>query len=363
MSFSRRASIVAAGALLVASATSHAEGPTDTTASSLAPARRVLLVVAGDVAESEAVAQVARELLARLQLELSFATAARIELRTVTAPATADPALLARAWIDLTDPAEAALYVLDPRHDRLLSRRVPRAGGELAREALGHILETTCEGLLTGASIGDPRDRVAASLRAAEAPPPPPLPPPPATEPRLPRFELGAGYRAHILGAEAWIVHGPGLVALVRGSLGGHALAATVEASMSWPVTTDSMPGAVRLQLWAGRALGWVERCPSPRLALRLGVGGGMDVVHVEPRAVSTGWVMLAGSRTLVLPIATAALAFEIRVARRAAVSAALLLDIDTSGTRYSFMNGDTEHVVLRPWPVRPGVAIGWAFP
>ena len=59
--------------------------------------------------------------------------------------------------MDLRAPARGVLWIVDPAHDRVLVRELDRSRGreELSREELGHILETSTEGLLAGAELLD----------------------------------------------------------------------------------------------------------------------------------------------------------------------------------------------------------------
>src|SRR5260221_1509259 len=124
--------------------------------------RQVLLVVAADPGEAQRLGQVAAELLGRLSGRVRTGGVGRIDVGEIGGPMPPLPAYLARLFVDLREPTQATLWIVDPVHDRILVRRLPRAPGseELAREELGHILETSIEGLLSGAEIGLPRAQV-----------------------------------------------------------------------------------------------------------------------------------------------------------------------------------------------------------
>jgi hypothetical protein len=339
-----------------------------------APAGEVALeVAAADARDSDALAQVARELLGRLGLEVRAQLVARVDLAAVVAPpragSTPEP-LLARVWVDWRTPGRATLYLLDTRRDRVLVRQVerPTGGEELAREELGHILETACEGLLAGSEVGEPRAGVAPRLL-------PPSPattvvaeaaPPPATGP--PRAQVALLYEAGALGGGATYTHGPEASLFV--ALGARrpvpwrwGLWSTAQLRLPVHATDDTGAG-VDLEAGALRVLLALEHAWTERATGRAGVGVGVDVVRARPEAQAPDVAVLNPAFTRSFAIGRAALAVDLRLARRTWLVASVAADVDVTGQRYAFARGGGgQELVLKPWIVRPAAALGLAFP
>ncbi len=338
----------------------------------------VLEIAAGEARESESLAQVARELLGRLSVEVRATQVARIDLAAIAATPRAgtsaagageDPPL-ARVWIDWRVTGRATLYLLDARRDRLLVRQVERpvGGEELAREELAHILQTACEGLLAGGEVGVPRAALEPLLAPAAAAPPPPVVVSAAAPERAavgvgPRWQVAVLYEAALLAAEAPVTHGPTVAAFAGGRAGAPRFGVWATAQLRVPVHADGVSVGVAMQSGALRTLFAYERPMSARAAFRIGVGGGVDVVRATPETTVPERAVLEGPRTLALAVARAAASVDVRIGARAALVAALAVDVDVSGQRYVFARGAGEQLVLQPYLVRPSVAVGVAFP
>jgi hypothetical protein len=335
----------------------------------------MLEIAAADARDSEALAQVARELLGRLSVDVRASLVARVDLAAVVAPPRAADAAhppLARVWIDWRTPGRATLYLLDARRDRVLVRQVerPPGGEELAREELGHILETACEGLLVGGDVGVPRAGVAPLLM------PPPTRPPAVTATAAPamagedgpaRVQLALLYEAATLAPGARVTHGP--EASIFLGLGGRGARAWrwglwSTAQLRVPVHAGDEQGAgARLETGALRVLLALERPLSARVMGRAGLGAGVDVVHARPEAMTPELAVLDPAFTRAFTVGRAAVALDVRLSRRSWLVAVLAADVDVTDQRYVFARGAGEDVVLRPWVVRPAAALGLAFP
>jgi hypothetical protein len=120
----------------------------------------------------------------------------------------------------------------------------------------------------------------------------------------------------------------------------------------------------VELEAGALRALLALERPLSERATGRAGLGGGVDVVRARPEAASPDLAVLEPAFTRAFAVGRAALAIDLRLARRTWLMAAVAADVDVTGQRYVFSRGGGgEELVVRPWIVRPAAALGLAFP
>jgi hypothetical protein len=136
-------------------------------------------------------------------------------------------------------------------------------------------------------------------------------------------------------------------------------------AQLRLPVRAADESGAgVDLEAGALRVLFALEHPWSERATGRAGVGIGVDVVRARPEASTADVAILEPAFIRSFAVGRAAVALDLRLARRTWLVAALAADVDVTGQRYAFARGGGgESVVLRPWIVRPAAALGLAFP
>jgi hypothetical protein len=261
------------------------------------------------------------------------------------------PAALAHVWIDFTK-SPAVLVLLDAKLERGLLRRASRArGDEIAREEIGHVLETAIEGLLAGMTIGIDREdllgrppsKKTTSEAAIARSTPMPL------EPASPwHVRSGGLYGIDAFGAGT-AIHGPGVTldVLHRIGLGGRILA-----QARFPAQIAVSPITLRLESWAvrGGALG-VLRFGAWSLEALLGAG--FDVEHVVPTATSSGGIARSSLRVSPLLRASIALAFG---APRVAL--AFGLDVDLGNTAFESASGPMRATLFSSNVARPGVVV-----
>jgi hypothetical protein len=127
-----------------------------------APANgRIAYVVAsGEAEDTAAIEVVVRELVAGLPVELRWSTASGIDIGQVLAQHAPDGQVAARAWLDLSNPRRARIYVANAQDKRFVVRVVPLNDGydEVGREVIGHIVEFALDAFLSGAEVGVSRD-------------------------------------------------------------------------------------------------------------------------------------------------------------------------------------------------------------
>jgi hypothetical protein len=335
----------------------------------------VEIAIAASDADADAFKGVVRDLLERLHVELHFARIERVDPHDVVSPrrpAEHEKVPVARVWLDLETPTRATLYVVDQPWERILVRHVPRPADreEVTREALGHILETAVEALLHGGRLGISREEAEPLLvppRPHNAPTPARTPLPDVEKPPAPptplRFELGALYEAGSYAKEAALAHGPELSFVVERRSGSLRPGAWLTAQYRLPLIADfpSSTGA-RLDVGALRLLASADVDWIPTISLRFGIGGGLDVVHLEPRAGSAT-TTLAPAQTFAIPIVRLDGAIRWALAEDLAALFGLALDVDGSGTRYTVERTNARETVLSPWPVRPALFVGISAP
>jgi hypothetical protein len=351
-SFAELCVLAAAASILLVSTLARAEPQ---------PPPEVSLVIAAEPRAADEIELVVRELLARLSVGVQVSQVARIDTREIASPPPLQRPLLARVWIDFKKPGRATLYLLATAQDRLLVRTVDRApsGDEMAREELGHILETSAEGLLSGANVGVPRAEAISLLEPAEQKLPPS--PPPVRSETVPWWQLGALYELSALSSQVHVTHGPMLSALFRTQVQKALVGLWATAQYRLPVEAGTAPVGATLASGALRLLATTDIRLSSVLTLRLGLGGGTDLVRAQARA-STGFVS-ESPHLRAVGVGRASIGLEARVASSAILWLNTAADLDPSSTTYVVDTRAGEELVLKPWAVRPAVAVGAAFP
>ena len=315
----------------------------------------VQVFIAAAPAERTALAQVIRELLEPLAVDVQIAAAARIEQNRVASAPDNASGEAAIAFVDALEPGRSTLYLVDPKRDRVYVRSVRRSrhGEELAREELGHILETAVEGLLVGETIGVPR-RTAFPTEA-----PKPTPRPPAWQPSL---ELGLLYEAEYLSHQVLLTHGPLLAGGLGLNRGRWRVGLLGTAQYRQPLHAESAFVSARLEAAALRLTATVATEVTTALELRAGLGAGTDIVSVEPQSRDAVRAEAEEPSVLSYGVFRALVGVDFRVSPRISLLAWIAADIDPSDTRYVFSTRRGEETVLNPATVRPAALLGLGF-
>jgi hypothetical protein len=323
--------------------------------------QRVLLIIAAERDEAEQLAQVAGELLGRLSVTVQVSRAASVDVTDIARLSPSDRDYLARIYVDLRAPDQAILWFVDSRRDRVLLRKLARAPDteELTREELGHIIETSTEGVLSGAEIGRPRAEVipmpqtkrrgAVPSRAS------------TSEPAS--WQIALLYEVQGFATAAHIVHGPEASFFLPLPTHTPALGMWVTGQYRLPVTVEQTSVGADLEGGAFRALLTLDAPLHSRVKLRGAAGAGADIVHVAPHSAQAAGVSLAEDSTLSFFVIRAAFGIELRLSAWICLWSRFAADVDFTGTRYVFERNSGDVVVLEPWPIRPAIAVGIGFP
>ncbi|HEY8079788.1 MAG TPA: hypothetical protein VIF62_36910 [Labilithrix sp.] len=314
----------------------HADETTD------AQRRTVEVAIAGNAQESALLEDTMRELFARRGLSVVRSGAPR-------------DAVLARVVVDLAAEGGARFVVADGRNGQVvLEKTMPREAGDAAivREEIALAVRSAVESEL---------------LHDDSAPPPPAPPPPPpiATEPPPDRVAppprppsafaidvttfAGAGWVADATGPVARIGAGAA-IASRRGFRPSLALTFTYAV----PFETSTELISSHTNLVGIRAIPSVEVARTTWLALELGLGGGVDVLTVEPRSLVLPVSTLGESTTRGDAVFTGAVTARIAVASGVTLALTAASDVDPATRTYVLDDGATRNSVLALWHFRP---------
>jgi hypothetical protein len=330
----------------------------------------VEVVVSGDSSATAGVEVVVRELLARLPVVLHWSQARGIDPSQVLAPRAPDTEVVARAWLDLSSPARARIYVANALSGRFVLRVVPLRDGydEIAREVLGHILESTVDAFLEGREVGVTREIAEREVAdESAAPPPAPAPRPAAPAPKaslseLTRIGVGLSYQAtEVAGGK--VLHGPAIGIGVA-----FPVAKTVRFSASTalhyrlPLYWDSPSVGARFDGGTARFGAGIEGDVTRRVILRGQLGLGLDFVHLDPYVQDRSTAEAGPPFWVVSPIATATLNLEAMLSTRIGLVVGAGCDVDLSIASYFVASGAGPTTVLSPWVARPLGTLGLVF-
>jgi hypothetical protein len=329
----------------------------------------VEVLIAGNDTEVAALADALGDPLGRLHVRLHVrlrrGQAPAVDPEEVASPTDRAAPAVARMWFDLTEPAQAALYITDGGWKRIYVRRIalPQRLDEVAREQLTYIARTSVETLLAGGQIGVTREEFQRQLpshatAAAQRE---------AARPRAPgpRWHLGAGvlYEVQSYARAMPVTHGPGFDFSLLRSAPPLSPLFTTSAQLRWEEHVETehvvarLDGAV-LRLGVGAEVGLGHL-----LVLRGLVGGGVDLVHVRPARASDATVELSSPFWAVDPLARCSLGFGVR-AGELLTWLSVGTDLAVRPSLYVVMRDGSPVNVLRPWPWRPWarLELAWDF-
>ena len=313
----------------------------------------LVLTVAADEAEVARLGEHLRPLLVSVGRTLAVRQVAAIDVAEATAPVpAAAPGAPARAWVDLTRPAQAVVFFAAPGAPRTVIRGVPLRGpvDAVARAEIGEILLAA---LAAPAEAAGPADLAA-----------PPLLPPSAPPPAPGRWRTALGL---VGAAEGWaqaapLVPGLGLSAMFTFERPGSPWSPGVWAVLRYraPFETTAGPVGVRLQGGEADVLFVLARALGARSTVGVAGGLGADARFARP-VVSPGVVLMPSERPReVALVARAALLFERWFGDRLGLLAALTLDALPLQGRFVVTDAQgTRLTIFTPWPVRPGALLG----
>jgi hypothetical protein len=327
----------------------------------------VLVSVAAPAGETEALEAVARELLARLEMQIEVRRVPRIDLAELRRALEPGARYFARVWISLSPAGGARLYLEHGASDRILVREVASdvKNPELTREELGHILQTAVDGLKAGEEVGAPRSDALKNVPTEDAavagPEPAREPPadaaPTRATPSTP-LRFGVRYELSWLGDGPRFEDGPGAVFALDLPVGFELCG-----FYRRPLNVRGTPVGVRLQTLSARALVTMQAARSERTSTRLGAGAGADVVQVSPLGAPGQNAELSQDAWRKLAVARLQASHAWRAFSSVQFELTAGVDVDVNDTRYVFQQGASERRVLDPWPVRPFVSLGAAVP
>jgi hypothetical protein len=382
-----RPALVLGMALLFDVATlSRAPAQTGEASPALSRATRVVeLVVVGGNGEAVGIIGTVSELLGGL----GVATEAHAVATPTEVLGIPRGSALARVQVDLRDSAEVVI-VAEGRGLTAARRTLHRdRSATVTREEVAQAVESAVQAHLfqdpqaapSSADAGDgaspeatvPPDGSSASSPASAAPQD--FAPPPASA-FAPAAERPAAVSATVspvafdvspLAGVGWFASGMGPVTDVGGDVslawrrGWHpTVSLSARAVLPFGHSADEVTG--HASVFASRVLAGMEIVRSSWMMLVPGLGGGADVLWVQPQSPSLAPSVLAESTTRVDPIATAFVEAHFALAANVSFTCMVAGDVDLAPPRYVVVQGSAVDPALAPWRVRPTFLAGFTF-
>jgi hypothetical protein len=279
-----------------------------------------------------------------------------------------DASVRVRCFIDLSDPTTAHLYFANRTTERFLVRDLPLSSGldPLGREALSQVVQLSVLALLEDEQAGISREEATRLLspQAATEPVPeaPPEPAPAPVSSRPSGLGVAPFYSAKLHAPDAVVVHGPGI------ALGW------VETSVRLrPAMFVSARYELEDEVWFDRiGMRWsttamradfalIEALSSGALHAGAKLGGGVDLVSIEPRPVDDQ-VMLEPERRVAVWAVDAGLTVGVSPVARLTVNLELFCDLYPRRVHYDLAEAGETAPVFSPFRVQPGLRLGVLF-
>lgn len=338
-------------------------GLADAQAQPPARSRIVEVTVRGEERDASPLVETIRELLGRHQL---------------TVVTSGEPeAALARVRVELPaagGSGSAAVEVVSgPRGRVVLRRAIPiESGSAIGREAIAHVVQEAVEAELLGAETPPPAPSASAPPDGG-APPgaveTPRVPPPPADRPREGERSARSALVLDIttFGGVGPVAAGSGPVPRV-GAGAAVGVASRFRPSIgllfagAFAFDRDSELVTASTSILSARMLPGLELARSEHFTLDVALGGGVDVITVDPRSESLPRSAVAGASTRWSPVGTAMIGTRIDVVPRVVFLVAATVDVDPIRRSYVVARGGAAESLVGPWAVRPALVLGFAF-
>ena len=315
-------------------------------------------VVAGAPSDLLALQAALGDALSAQGLTLVLTRADAIASADVTRDAGGAGDVTARFYLDLTSLPLAKLYLADGGRRRVYVRwlSLPRGLDPVALELIRFVIESSVEAIRAGRDIGVSR----AEYDRSQLPPQPdgeparsPVVPPPTPPEPPPSFVLvaAARYEATLM-APGQYQQGPGISVTARRPQ----LRIGVDVLARLPTTVIADAAGMRIFAGALRITAAVPVLSTARTSLLAGLGGGVDVSHIQPttsrsdlRATPPSWATT--------PFVRLFAAVE-RDFGRLSVGGVVGVDVNLLGEHYDVVAASGRQEVFSPARLRPLVAI-----
>jgi hypothetical protein len=325
---------------------------------------RAEIVLVGDAERTHAQGAAIADLLGADALNLAWSYRSRVDPDEILRPLPAGAAT-ARVWVDMVQPTRVHIYLADVSATRFAARSVPVESLDLAtHETVAQIVRSSLRALLDAGTPALTRGEMKAEVETrARADSPAPVAPIRVEAPAATAVEGRLGWLGASTLADGPLAQGAWLtLSLVGRGPGAHpAVWGAAGYGFPWVVDDPALGAGARLSSWGVRAGLALDFALAPWVRGRVGVGAGIDRIHVVPQTQERGAAGTEGDVSLGVVRGSAGVSVPIH--RR--ISALLLVHAElTPRLSFSVATAGNTTALTASRFVRPALelAIGWEF-
>jgi hypothetical protein len=343
--------------------TARAQAGVDSSAPRQAPA--VELFVAGQSQALEALRQALGPRPFR-DAQATWFLLPRLRSEDVLSAPTGD--VVARCFVDLSEPERAELYFTDRSAQRFVVRELNLSRGldELGKETLAQIVQSSFEALLEEDSTSITREQVRSMLDSrtnfeTKRESSPPAETATATTQRRLELTWAVFYGGEVFSRSVALATGPGTA--LELTLPGRSVRPVLwlDGQFVFPQTYQDQDIGVRLETIAWRAGAGLSIPLLGALNLVPRIGAGADIVRLIPVQGTAQAAQLTTARTLNLAVMQASTDLFYVLGEHTAVLLSAFIEADPS-RRHEDLGTPTGRVeVLAPYRIRPGGLLAFA--
>lgn len=347
---------------------------------------RVEVAIAGEEDAVRRAEEAVRELLAPQDILLDLSRVEGVDPREVLSPQPdAEPAL-ARVWIDLMDDEDCTVFLVESSWERVMVRRVRLENGidAVALEEVGQIIVAAVETLLAGRPLDEmpsstPEEQEAAPVEEEEPEQEPDVEQTTSEpeeeespdeeegttaaegeeEEESPRsFEFGIGYGVNVWSGDTAPLHGVEMWVELAFRQVRLIPAIRAQFAFRFSGTIEGEEVIADYNQTEIRAMASLQAYSSGTLNLRVGLGGGVDLLDVEPAwrdedEPVAGLALGEGGMT-VIPVIRVGLELGIRFSSSMHLVIGAAADLCLTDVQFTIERGGESQVVFDPYYFRP---------
>jgi hypothetical protein len=318
--------------------------------------KTVRVVASGNPSVAAALEVVVRELLGRLSVALDWSIAIGIDPRAILVGGHGHAEVIARAWIDVSDPTRARIYVANGQNERFILRFVPLENGydEIAREELAHIVESSVDAFASGGAVGVSREvaerEVAREVRMPSSPPRRQ-----ASKPESAHLALALAYQGSLRAGDPIIAQGPLLdVAIAFQGESRVRFCASARAEYDTRLTWRSRPVGALFEGGAVAITAGAEVSVMRTFVVRALAGAGTGLTRVTPFAQSATTAMPSYAFWRTSPFGRVGVDATFDLFGPFALLVGVGCDVDLVHTAYELVRSGVQSQVISPWIAHP---------
>jgi hypothetical protein len=329
----------------------------------------VEIELSGADREVEVTRRVMAELLTGLPVTIKWSRSQAVDQRYVLANVPDQKEVLARFWVELNRPYFARVYVSEGISGTLLVRTIsaPQGIDPVVTESIGQLAGSVVDALLAGGTLGVQR-RDATSLssnhafsvsdgRSMQSQTISGISPARELE-----VNFALGYQVQGYSSAELLAHYMTASLIIARSIPDWTPTGWLALHYRFPSVLEPEPVGTRLEGVGGRLFAGMVSSESRALRWRVGAGGGVDAIRIDPFVKEGTTATAAKNRWRAIPTAAAALQVQFDLGSTAALFAAVGIDLPLVHVHFYEQRPTGQRNLLVPWFLQPSISLGATF-